>query len=325
MENLIYKFMQQMEEAMILAENSKIQNFQANKVFITGMGGSGIAGKFSAEIMQKYGNIPVFVSNTYDIPSWIDEQTLCLVSSYSGNTEETLSCFEKLLNTNAKIIAITSGGKLLQEAKRLNIENLVVPGDWPAPRACIGYSLIYQLFILFKLNLLNLELPREISLSIDFLLKNCGEIQSEAKKIATLLGNKTPLIYSDQTFEPLAVRFRQQINENSKMLAFSSVFPEMNHNEIAAWVNDYSSFSCIFIKSDLYSPQVLKRMEVSKEIMIKHTDTIIDINSKGYTFLQQLFYLIHLTDWISFYMAEQNDVDAMDISNIDFLKSRLQK
>lgn len=325
MENLIFKFIQQIEEALILGENTKLKSVNANKVFITGMGGSGIAGRFVAEIMKLHGTIPVIISNTYEVPSWVDENTLALVSSFSGNTEETVAAMKSLIDKKANIISISSGGKIIKISKENNLDIIQIPSDWSAPRACIGYSIVFQLFALFHLGFLKLELTREISLSIEHLLREREDIYNEASNLAKLLKNKIPLIYCDSFFEPLAIRFRQQMNENTKILAFNSTFPEMNHNEIAAWTSYFTEFSAIFLVSDLYNKRVSERIRISKEIMIKQTDVIIDIDLKGNTLLQQIFYGIHLIDWISWFMAKNRNVDAMDIANINFLKSELEK
>lgn len=325
MENLIFKFIQQIEEALILGENTKLKSVHADKVFITGMGGSGIAGRFVAEIMKLYGSIPVIISNTYEVPSWVDKNTLALVSSFSGNTEETVAAINSLLDKKANIISISSGGKILKISRENNLDLIQIPSEWSAPRACIGYSIVFQLFALFHLGFLKLELSRELSLCTEHLLREREDIYNEASQIANLLNDKIPLIYSDSFFEPLAIRFRQQLNENTKILAFNSVFPEMNHNEIAAWTSSLDEFSTIFLISDIYNERIDKRIRISKEIMSKYTDVIVDINLKGNTLLQQIFYGIHIIDWISWFMAKHRNVDAMDISNINFLKSELEK
>lgn len=323
MENLIYKFIVQLEEAIIMAEIARIHPHPANKVFITGMGGSGIAGRFVAEIMKYYGKIPVIVSNGYDIPVWIDENTLAIVSSYSGNTEETIEAFEKLILKKARIVGVSSGGTIMKRTKEENLDFISMPGDWGAPRACIGYSVIFQLYILYRYNMLSLELTREMSLVVEHLIQQRDIINKRASDIAKLIGDRIPLIYSDQTFEPLAIRFRQQLNENTKIHAYNSVIPEMNHNEIAAWTYPLDNFAALFIMSPSYHPRVNKRISVSKEVMIKYIDTMIDIDLEGHTMLQQMFYGIHLTDWISWFVAKNKDVDAMEIANIDYLKWKL--
>ena len=325
MENLIYKFIAQIEEALIIAESTLINARPVKNVFITGMGGSGIAGKFALEIMNLHGTVPVTLSNTYDIPAWVDEDTLAIVSSYSGNTEETIESFKKLILHKANIVAITSGGTVSEIAQKENTGIFKMPNDWPAPRACLGYSIVFQLYALKKYGVLRLELSKELSLVVELLLRERESINNEAQNLAILIGTKIPLIYSDPQFEPVAVRFRQQLNENSKIQAYNSVFPEMNHNEIAAWTYDISDFAAIFLKSQFYHSRINTRIEISKELMIRNIDRIIDINIEGNTVLQQYFYAIHLIDWISWFVAKMKNVDAMDISNIIYLKDQLKK
>ena len=325
MENLIYKFIYQVEEAHIIADSTKLKTVPVNKVFVTGMGGSGIAGQFVTGIMNLHGTVPLISSNNYEVPDWIDDDTLAIVSSYSGNTEETLQAFEKLIFKKARIIVLTSGGILMKRALEENIDLIRIPADWNAPRACIGYSIIFQLYTLLKFDVLKLELSKEIALITELLIKERGTINTNARHLAELMQDKISLIYTDSFFEPVAIRFRQQLNENSKILAFNSVFPEMNHNEIAAWTSDVSEFAAIFFQSSFYTDRIRKRIELSKEIMIRHTDKIIDIEISGDTVLQQFFYAIHLTDWISWYVAKIRNVDAMDISNILYLKNQLEK
>jgi len=325
MEELLIKFVLQLEEAVIISENSIINPSAVaiNKVFIAGMGGSGIAGKFTSVIMDIYGNVPVITSNSYEIPNWIDENTIVIISSYSGNTEETLSSFNKLKDRGVKIISITSGGELLKISSESNVDIIKIPSDWPAPRACFGYSFIAQLYVMKKLGLLKFELSKELSLVIDLLLKERIYIKDKAEIISKRLVDKFAFIYSGVSFEPVSIRFKQQLNENSKLLAHHAVIPEMNHNELVGWSKEKENSAIIILKSEAYSKKINKRIELSKEIVINYADTIVEIDAKGDTILQQLFYLVNITDWISWFIAEQSGVDAMSIDNINYLKNKL--
>ena len=327
MNQLIDKFIKQLEEAIIFSEEAKISidNQKINKVFISGMGGSGIAGKFSERIMNTYGKVPVLTTNGYDIPVWIDENTLAIVSSYSGNTEETISVFENLKKKKCKIVVISSGGKLLAEALKSGIDHIKLPDNWAAPRACFGYSFVAQLYVLLKAGFLNLDLSHELSLAIDLLINEQKNIKSEANEIAFRLINKIPVIYSGNIMAPVALRFKQQLNENSKMLAFVNSIPEMNHNELVGWSKKYNDSAVVFFKTNLYSNRINKRIDLSKEIIIKYTDIMIEIESKGVRILEQMLYLVHLVDWISWYIADISGIDAMEIENINYLKSQLAK
>ncbi len=327
MDKLISKFIKQLEEAIIISDIAKINfhNKKINKVFISGMGGSGIAGKFTEEIMKINGEVPVLTSNGYDIPSWIDKNTLTIVSSYSGNTEETISSFEKLLEKGCKLVVISSGGRLMEEALRLKIDYIKLPDNWPAPRACFGFSFVAQLYILYKLELLKIDLSKELSVSIDLLVNEQKNIESKAKEIAVRLGDKIPVVYSGNILSPVAVRFKQQLNENSKTLAFTNTIPEMNHNELVGWSKKYNDLAVVIIRSGLYSARINKRIELSKEIMIKYVDTMIEIDAEGLKLLPQMLYLVNMVDWISWYVASNNGIDAMEIENINYLKTQLAK
>lgn len=325
MKKLIEKFVSQCEEALQITKEIKLKSHDFNKIFITGMGGSGIAGRFVQEISNKYSSTPVIVSNNYTIPSWIDKKCLCIVSSYSGNTDETIAAYENIKLKNANIVAITSGGDLIKRAKKDGFEIIIMPTGWPAPRACLGYSLIFQLYVLIENGVLPSFVFENILTALNLLKNKTLEIKDEAANIAQLLGGYCPIIYSSSDYEPVALRFRQQLNENSKSLAFNSVIPEMNHNEIAAWVQSYPNVAAIFLKAEDYLPQINKRIAVTKEILIDHVDVMIELEAIGLNFIERLFYLVHLTDWISYYLAESQNIDAMNISNIDFLKLKLSE
>lgn len=325
MDKLIERFVGQLEEALDISEKSIIREKMINKVLIIGMGGSGIAGSFVKSLMGKYGKVPVLTLNDYTVPKWVDEQTLIIASSYSGNTEETIGAVKELINTGIKIVSVTSGGSLYDISVENGFDIVRIPDNWPAPRACLGYSIVAQLSILNKLGLFELDYEKELLESIKLLKKESDSIKDEAKNISDRLIDKFPIIYSNSDFEPLAIRFKQQLNENSKMLAHHAIVPEMNHNELVGWASKYDNFAVIFIKSDLYSSRINARIQLSKEIILNHADTLIEIEAKGKSILEQFLYLVNLTDWISVYLAQSKGVDVMEIANINHLKEQLAK
>jgi len=327
MDKLIGKFTNQLREAVNLTDKYilKTSGEKINKVIVLGMGGSGIAGSFLASVMRKYGKVPVFTSNSYDVPGWVDANTLVIASSYSGNTEETLTAFDNIAQKGIQIISITSGGKLLEKSVENGFDYIKIPAGWPAPRACFGYSFVAQLAIMEKIGLLNVNLSDSLPGAIDLIEIETEKIKSEAEKLSERLIDKLPFIYSNVDFEPLAIRFKQQLNENSKTLAHHAVVPEMNHNELVGWASPYKDIAVIFIRSNLYSPRVNTRIELSKEIILKYVDVMMEIEAKGDTFIEQLLYLVNLTDWVSFYLAKAKGVDVMEIANINYLKENLAK
>jgi glucose/mannose-6-phosphate isomerase len=152
-----------------------------------------------------------------------------------------------------------------------------------------------------------------------------NDTYNKALAIAKKISGKLPVIYSAGHFEGVAVRFRQQLNENSKILAWHAVIPEMNHNELVGWRDDARDKAVIFLRNVEDFERVQTRMEINKKIIKKHTNTVIEIWSEGKSYLEEVFYLIHLTDWVSVLLADLREVDATEVKVIDFLKNSLAK
>lgn len=327
MDQLISRFPAQLKEALEIGARAEIKahTHSINKVYVAGLGGSGIGADFVKSFITKESGVPYLVGKGYEIPQYIDENTLAICSSYSGNTEETLSAYSQMKGRGAKIVIISSGGQLIEEAKENNLDYIQVPGDWPSPRACLGYSIVQQLFILFKLGIIDGSFQNNIKSAADLLLFDQEAIQASAKKVADRIYDKVPIIYSTDRIEPVAVRLRQQINENAKMLCWHHVVPEMNHNELVGWTEKHPDKAVVYLRNqdDLKRNQV--RMAINQDIITKYTDTIIEIYSKGQSLIEKSLYLVHLGDWISWYLSELKNVDAIEIGVIDYLKSELGK
>ncbi len=327
MDKLIERFPAQLVEALEIGEKATISKHvhDLNKVYVSGLGGSGIGANFVQEFISDECKIPYIVGKKYTIPAFVDQNTLAIVSSYSGNTEETLQAFEAMQSTGAKIVCISSGGKLIEIAKEKGYDYIQVPGDWPSPRACLGYSVVQQLFVLNKLGLISSKNIEEIKSSVNMLKYDMEAIKDKAEKIANILHGKIPIIYIEDRMEAVAVRLRQQINENSKMLCWHHVIPEMNHNELVGWRHKNDNLAVLFLrnKDDLKRNQI--RTDINKEIIVKYTNTIIEVISKGNSHVERAIYLVHLGDWISWYLAELGGFDAIEIDVINYLKSELAK
>jgi glucose/mannose-6-phosphate isomerase len=327
MNELIAKFPKQLVEAMQIGEAAELtpHHLPVYKVYVAGLGGSGIGANFVQEFIREESKVPYNVGKGYSIPKYVDENTLAICSSYSGNTEETLHSFNQMLETGAKIVIISSGGKLIEEAKSRNLDYIQVPGNWPSPRACLGYSVIQQLYVMYRLGFISDKFVSELKSAIDLIKYDQEDIQASAKKVADRIYNKIPIIYTTDRTEAVAVRLRQQINENAKMLCWHHVVPEMNHNELVGWTEKHNDMAVIYLRNqdDLKRNQV--RIKINQEIISKYTDTIIDIYSKGNSLIEKSMYLVHLGDWISWYLSVHKNVDAIQIDVIDYLKSELSK
>lgn len=326
MDQLIARFPDQLDEALVIGREANLRKpGRIDHVFVTGLGGSGIGGNFVAEFVRHYCPVPYLVGKSYDIPCWVSPGTLAIVSSYSGNTEETLSAMALLQASGAHIVVVSSGGQLIHIAKEAGLDYIQLPDDWPSPRACLGFSLVQQLVILERFGLIPDMLLDHIAVAANLLRKEMEDIKERAEKIAPLLLGKTTVIYATDRMESVAVRFRQQLCENAKVLCWHHVIPEMNHNELVGWRDRRDDLAVlVFRNRDDYSRNQM-RIEINKEIIAHYTSTFIETYSKGDTLISQALYHVHLGDWISWYLASLRGVDASEVRVIDFLKQELGK
>jgi glucose/mannose-6-phosphate isomerase len=323
-------FTRQLAEALKLGEaldlvrpGSDIRN-----IVIAGMGGSGIGANLVESLTFGRIPIPITVIKSYNIPQFVSPHTLFIASSYSGNTEETIAALNKALLKRAHCIVIASGGKILDIAREYNLFYIQMPGGSESPRAMLAYNMIALLYALYHTNLIGAAFIKETENAIQFLDRGEKGIQSEAELIAKKLKGKLPIIYCDSRLHAMAIRFQQQLNENSKQFAHVNTFPEMNHNELVGWKfpeNLLPMLQVIYLYSDHDHERVEKRMEICRDMFEKKSNPIIDVIGEGASLLEQYFYLIHLTDWISYYLAKENGVEADTIEPIIYLKGELDK
>ena len=295
---------------------------------VVGMGGSGIGANLVESLTFGKIPIPLTVCKSYNIPQFVSPHTLFIACSYSGNTEETIAALNKALLKRAHVIVIASGGKLLDIAREYNLFYIQIPNGLGSARAVMGYNMIALMFALYHTNLIGAAFIKETENAIEYLDRGEKGIQSEAELIAKKLKGKLPVIYCDNRLHAMALRFQQQLNENAKQLAHINTFPEMNHNELVGWRFPESlmpTLQVIYLYSDHDHERVEKRMEICREIFEKKSNTIIDIIGEGASLLEQYYYLIHLTDWISFYLAKENGVDPDHSDHVSFMKSELDK
>ena len=236
MNDLIQAFTAQLKRAIEIGEAAKLgkNKFPIRNVVISGLGGSGIGGTILSNVLRDDLSVPIIVNKEYQIPAFVNENSLVIISSYSGNTEETLSALMQAFKKNAQIVCITSGGLIQEYAETNDIDYVLIDGGSP-PRAAFGQSFVQLLYILFHLSLLEAGFKKYLQDAIALLDSEQENIQKSAKEIAQKLNGKIPVIYSDAKFEGVSIRFRQQINENAKMLCWHHVVPEMNHNELVGW------------------------------------------------------------------------------------------
>jgi glucose/mannose-6-phosphate isomerase len=326
MNNYISDFTNQLNDALSIGISSKFNSAKSdiNNILICGLGGSGIGGSIITDIVNDVISVPILATKGYEVPNFVNKNTLVIACSYSGNTEETIEAVEKCLKTNAEVSVITSGGKLKEIALEKNLNHIIIPGGHP-PRAMFGYGFTELFFVLKNYNLIKNDFENDFKNAISLLDKEKENIKILARSIAKKLYKKTPVIYTSEGFEGIAIRFRQQINENSKMLCWHHVVPEMNHNELLGWRTNVEGLAVVYLrnKNDYYRNQT--RVDINKSVISKYTDDILEIWSKGDSLIETSLYHINVGDWVSWYLSEHNNVDAIEIDVIDFLKDKLSK
>ncbi|MDT8413257.1 MAG: bifunctional phosphoglucose/phosphomannose isomerase [Vicingaceae bacterium] len=326
MKELIEDFTKHIQYSVELNKNTALtaSNKVFNNVLICGLGGSGIGATIIAQVVANDAKLPILVNKDYKIAQFINENTLVIACSYSGNTEETLEMITQAEQKNATIACVTSGGKLAALAIEKGYNHILIPGGHP-PRAAFGLAFPPLFKLLNHYGVTSSDYSTEFKNAIKLIDENESQILIEAGAITEKLYKKIPVIYAESSYEGVAIRFRQQINENSKMLCWHHVIPEMNHNELVGWANKNEELAVVIFRNedDYYRNQ--KRIEVNKTVFQKYTSTIIEIHSKGNSKLERALYLIHLGDWVSYLLAEKNGVDVVEVDVITHLKNELSK
>ncbi len=313
---------------------AEISGDGVRNIVFTGLGGSAIG----ADMIRSYTageiKIPIIVNRNYTLPNFVDKNTLLFVSSYSGNTEETLSAYEEGKKKKARIVAISSDGTLEKMTKEDGVPFIKIPAGIP-PRCALGYAFIPLLLILCKLRFIK-DKQKHIDEAADVLGNLKSELAPEnpadsnlAKRIALTLQRRYPIIYgANERVDVVTTRWRGQLAENSKQLSSHHVFPEMNHNEIVGWdfpAELMDKFVVIFLRDKEDHKRVARRMDITKDILSKKGIKIIEVSSKGKGLLSRMMSLIYIGDMASFYLAILNSVDPTPVDRVTYLKKELAK
>lgn len=333
----IYKFPSQFEDALRLAKQTPLPKWSKNQItniVVAGLGGSAIGGDLVRSYLAERLDIPFLICRNYTLPNFVDSSSLVFVSTYSGNTEETISAFEDASKRKARIICISTNGRVESISSEQKIPCVRLPKGFQ-PRAALGYSFVPVLTVLERLGFVQGE-EADINNAREFLEENRNRYRveldaekNEAKKLALKLHGKLPIIYAScDHFDAVSTRWKGQFCENAKMLAFNNVFPEFNHNELVGWniLSDYADDLMVMILRDREDhPQIQRRMEIVKHIIQKQKVEVIEIQSRGESLLSRMFSLIQLGDFVSLYLAILNQEDPSPVDVIDYLKNELAK
>ncbi|KAB2808736.1 bifunctional phosphoglucose/phosphomannose isomerase [Phaeocystidibacter luteus] len=325
MKDLIADFPKHLKDALSIANEAQLrsQGMRPANVLITGMGGSGIGGSIVTELCAPTARIPIAVNKGYSVPHWVGTETLIIASSYSGNTEETLEAALTGLEYGAMLAAITSGGQLKKLCEERGLNHIIIPGGNP-PRSMFGYSFVQLFRLLQNYGVQTPDWETEIANAADYLLENQQQISDDAKALAEKLQDKTLAIYATNGLAGVATRWRQQVNENSKVVGWDAAVPEMNHNELVGWAGGSDDHGAIFLRSETEHKRNGVRAEKNAELLKKQTPHVYSVTAKGKTDIERALYMIHFGDYVSLHLAELKGADMMDIRVIEDLKSHLQ-
>lgn len=304
-------------DAVKLASGVKVDG-DINSVLVTGMGGSGIPANIVAALL-KDSKIPVVVNKDYVIPAFVNDKTLVFVVSYSGNTEETLSAFKEVQKKHAKLVVVTSGGKLKQSD--VGVKQIIIPAGMP-PRSAVGFLLFPILVVLHNSKILKLS-NDEILKVVDAL--HLRELRSKAVELSQQLFGKIPLVYASPSLEPVALRWKQAINENAKQHAFWNVFPELNHNEMMAYNSNSSAFHVVLLRDEKDGVRIQKRIDLTKAVVKKAGASVTEVMLKGESLLVKMMTAIFMGDLVSYHLGIKNNADPAETIMIEEFKTKLSK
>lgn len=326
----IESFPNQCQQAWEEARKVKIppEYRKVKNIVVSGMGGSALGTHVVQALYGKGGlKIPLQIVNDYHLPSYVDNQTLVILSSYSGGTEETLSCAQDAAQAKAQILGITTGGKLGEFLKKNNLPSYIFkPKFNPCgqPRIGLGYSFFGQLALLAQVGALSLD-EEKIPQIVGALSKKGQRLSSKAKKMTPSIKNKVMVIAAGEFLAGNAHVLANQINENAKTMSFYFILPEMDHHLLEGLKNpDLGKLTFFFIKSNLYTDKIMKRLALTKKVIEKNGIKTCEFQPSGKTPLLEVLETLWFGGFLSFYLALSYGFDPSPIPWVDYFKKQLE-
>lgn len=335
MYDCLLDFPKQVEEAFRIGKAAPpaVKARSVTSIVLTGLGGSAIGGDLLRAYLTDELGVPLTVNRHYLLPDFVGTKTLVIVSSYSGNTEETISAQKNATKRKAKVLCISTGGKVTEFALKHRQTCIEIPGGLQ-PRAALGYSFFPLLVALGKSGFIRPK-DKDIRATIALLKRRAVELgnpedpTNAAYQLAEKLKGKLPIIYSSSDhLDAVNLRWRGQIAENAKQLAFGNVLPEMNHNELVGWnvLKDLMKQThVVFLRDKSEHPRIAVREEITKTIVSQYCSGLSEVWSEGPSLLARMFSLVQFGDWVSYYLAVLNNQDPTPVNAIDHLKNELAK
>lgn len=326
--NVIKDSWKQAESAWKRIDTTSIDTGRIRNIIITGLGGSAISGDLLGNFLKDELKVSLNINRTYSMPQFADENTLVIASSYSGNTEETISAVNDALTRNCIIICVTTGGQLADFAARNNLLSVNLQEGFQ-PRYALYNSFFTILRIFQELGLVPSQ--ESAALEIIEILKTMGNELSTASNgaldMAQSIRGRIPVIYTTAGLnDSVGRRFKGQLNENSKIHAWIAEYPEMNHNEIVGWEsagNGNDPYCVINIVEPSMNRRVAARIEIINYLINERKVDILKIEGKSRSIKTRLVECVYFCDWVSYYLAILNEKDPGEIDFIHYLKKKM--
>ncbi len=315
----ILGFPEQCLEGWKIGKKAKLRKAKGiEKIFVTGMGGSGYVGEMLQKLFFQESKIPVFIEHGYILPKFVDKKTLCIIVSYSGNTEEAIGLFKKLKKSSIPTIGVTSNGYLKKACRHC----IVVPGGYQ-PRQASGYLFFSTLAVLKKMGLSPFK-EKDVLETVRLLKKEQGAVVAKAKANAKLMYKKTPVIYATESLQVSALRWQTELNEIAKVFCHWNVLPELQHNEINASLN-LGKGHFFLIRQAKEGKKMQARINFMKKRIRSIGYPVTEIESRGSGLLAATWYMNYLGSMTAFYLSMLNRLDPTPVNLIQGMKAYLKK
>jgi len=335
MHQSIYEFSDHLMQAVEIGKSIALKNQYSDihNVVVAGMGGSAIGGDVARLLCKNELKVPMVVSRNYTLPGWVNENTLVICCSYSGNTEETLAAFEHARDKGAQIAGLSTGGTLSEKMAEFEFDLVTIPGGLQ-PRAALGFSLVPMLFLMKQTGLIGSETIDQLPEAASFIASIRDQYGKQSDdnptySLAQRIYKTIPVIYGEtDATGTLAVRFKGQLSENAKMLAYCNELPEMNHNEIVGFKNNQdilNHMSVIWLKDEKDHPRIAVRQDSTREIIGDLCANHEMVSLEGDSAAIRYLHLIHYGDWVSYWCAILHQTNPTPVKKIDRLKAILSE
>lgn len=331
---LVEAFPEQCRQAILLAESAPLPflSSEVALVVVAGMGGSGIGGIYLRSLYEEMGKVPCVVVRDYSLPRFVGKDALVFACSYSGDTEETLSVVKEAIERGCSVMAVTSGGALEGLSVRYGFPLVKIPCGQP-PRTALGYLFLPLVVCSMRLGLLRESSLDSVLRTLEGCLKEWGPgnslVKNSAKSLARELFGSVPLFYGVGSWQGgVAERWKGQMNENAKIMAFAHSFPELNHNEILGWVlssrQGVSRWSVVFLQGGLESERMRLRVRLMRDYLVPYA-SVYEVTAPGVTICEKILSLTYFGDFLSLYLAALYGVDPEEMEPIRALKRALRE